>query len=78
MAGDPNFLKKDFDFLIAEHWLSTELIRYAARRYGVKRLNLKKEEIIPYQEKIIKLFENTPFVMPSQINNASFHLNFDH
>jgi len=40
MAGDPNFLQKDFDFLIAEHWLSTELIRYAARRYGVKRLNL--------------------------------------
>jgi len=78
MKGDDDYLKHDFEFLVSEHWLSTELIRYSARRYGVTRLNLTKEEIIPYQEKIIKLFENTPFVMPSQINNASFHPNFDH
>lgn len=78
MNGNPDFLKHDFEFLLAEHWLSTELIRYAARRYGVTRLNLTKEEIPAYQEKIIKLFENAPFLMPSQIHDASFHPNFDH
>jgi len=64
MEDDPHFLKYDIEILWAHQWLSTELIKYGARKYGIRK-GLPPSEILRYQEKLIKLFENTPWFMGS-------------
>ena len=78
MEQDNDFLKYDMEFLYAEQYLSTRLIKMGARKWGLKKLGLKLEEIPKYQERIIKLFESVPWFMSSQVKNSSFHSDYDH
>jgi len=48
MYDDPNFLKYDFEILYAEQWLSTDLIKWGARKHGLKNKGMKLEEIPAY------------------------------
>ena len=48
MKEDPDFLKYDFEFLFADQWLSTDLIKFGARKYGLLNKNLTLQEIPAY------------------------------
>ena len=48
MHRDPDFLRYDFEILYAEQWISTDLIKYGARKFGIKERGLKPEEIPAY------------------------------
>jgi len=73
MEEDPHFLKYNFEIMYAEQWLSTDLIKWGSRKFGLKNKGLKPEEIPDYQAHLIKLWETVPWFMSSRINNASFH-----
>jgi len=77
MSNDPNFLKYDIEFLFADQYISTDLIRFGTRTWALKKLKINIEEVYNYQNHIIDLFDNVPWFMPSQIRNASFHSNYD-
>lgn len=43
----------------------------------MRELNMRKEDIPEYQERIIKLFENAPWFMPGQMSNMSFNKKYE-
>lgn len=43
MKEDPDFMKYDVGLLWAKKWLSKDLIRYAARKYGVVERNMTNQ-----------------------------------
>jgi len=77
MDQDPEFLKHDMEFMLGYQYINTALIKLGARKWGINKKGMTGAEVPAYQDKIMKLFEEAPWFMTSQVKNSSFHPDYD-
>ena len=70
LKEDPEFIKNGIEFFWAREYYDTLYLKASLRKYGILKLKLSEDEIPAYQDKIIKLFEQVPFFMSSQVTNS--------
>ena len=70
LKEDPDFIPNSIEFFWAREYYDTLYLKTMLRKYALLHLKLKEEEVPAYQDKIIKLFENLPIFMSSQVTNC--------
>jgi len=65
------------EFLWADQWITTVLIKNGARKFGMRKRGKDTSNIVEYQNKIIDLFAKAPWFINSQVKNSSYHSDYD-